>query len=179
MANPNFVATMSSNEIWRGTDDTRCITDDLDTIESDIATLQTGKADCNHAHDEYAEVNHAHKTDSPLWSGSSVLISTDTITPSKALSDCQSGWLLLWSDGNNEGVGNDYDYCTTMIPKKNATGGNWGTKAFFCVLPRFSDADLDGINIKTIKISDTTITGDVKNNQGGREDIILRAVYEF
>ena len=66
-----------------------------------------------------------------------------------------------------------------MIPKKNATGGNWGTKAFFCVLPRFSDADLDGINIKTIKISDTTITGDVKNNQGGREDIILRAVYEF
>ena len=61
MANPNFTATMSSNEIWRDLDDTRCITDDLDTIESNITALQNGKADNDHTHGGYAEVNHSHE----------------------------------------------------------------------------------------------------------------------
>lgn len=60
MANPNFVATMSSNEIWRDLDDTRCITDDLDAIEADIATLETDKADADHAHTGYAPSEHTH-----------------------------------------------------------------------------------------------------------------------
>lgn len=50
MANPNFIATMSSDEIWRGTDNTRCITDDLDAIEDDILELEQNKADEDHAH---------------------------------------------------------------------------------------------------------------------------------
>lgn len=61
MANPNFTATMSSNEIWRDLDDTRCITDDLDAIESDISELQTGKADSDHIHSGYADTNHSHE----------------------------------------------------------------------------------------------------------------------
>ena len=60
MANPNFTATMSSNEIWRGLDDTRCITDDLDTIESNITQLQTGKANSDHSHNEYSPTDHEH-----------------------------------------------------------------------------------------------------------------------
>lgn len=189
MANPNFNPNYTTNEIYRDTDLSVCLTDELDRIDEELGDLATGKANIdhshtefaeeNHTHTQYADVSHTHKTDLPLWSGSCTLVATDTVTPSKPLSNCQSGWLLLWSDGNANGVGNDYDYCTSMIPKKNATGGNWNTKAFFCVLPRFSDVDLDGINIKTIKVSDTTIFGDVKNDQGGREDIILRAVYEY
>ena len=60
MANPNFTATMSSNEIWRDLDDTRCITDDLDAIESNINRLQTGKANSDHSHNEYSHTNHTH-----------------------------------------------------------------------------------------------------------------------
>lgn len=60
MANPNFSATMSSNEIWRDMDDTRCITDDLDTIESNITALQTGKAEADHTHSGYAPTSHTH-----------------------------------------------------------------------------------------------------------------------
>lgn len=60
MANPNFIATMSSNEIWRDLDDTRCITDDLDTIEADIAALEEDKADTDHTHSGYAPTSHTH-----------------------------------------------------------------------------------------------------------------------
>ena len=60
MANPNFIATMSSNEIWRDLDDTRCITDDLDAIEADILELEETKADEGHAHAEYAPASHEH-----------------------------------------------------------------------------------------------------------------------
>lgn len=67
MANPNFVPTFSSDEIWRGQDTNRCISDDLDTIERDILDLKnkddgTGKyAPIDHNHDsEYSNINHNH-----------------------------------------------------------------------------------------------------------------------
>lgn len=60
MANPNFIATMSSNEIWRDLDDTRCITDDLDAIEANISELEEGKADADHTHSGYAPSTHGH-----------------------------------------------------------------------------------------------------------------------
>lgn len=36
MSNPYFVATLSSNEVYRNRDRTRCVTDDLDSIEDRI-----------------------------------------------------------------------------------------------------------------------------------------------
>jgi hypothetical protein len=60
MANPNFVATISSNEVWRGLDNTRCITDDLDTIEADILALEQAKPieDSTHPGCYYRTVNN-------------------------------------------------------------------------------------------------------------------------
>lgn len=63
MANPNFNPSFSSNEVWRDMDNTRCLTDDLDTIEADIASLETAvddKADSTHTHSEYALLVHEH-----------------------------------------------------------------------------------------------------------------------
>lgn len=60
MANPNFVANYSTNEIFRNEDTNRCLTDDLDTIESDIADLETNKADSDHTHSGYAAADHTH-----------------------------------------------------------------------------------------------------------------------
>lgn len=57
MANPNFVPTFSSDEIWRGQDTNRCISDDLDTIESNIENI---KSNINHLGDDYATINHVH-----------------------------------------------------------------------------------------------------------------------
>lgn len=64
-----FAPEYSTDSIWRDNDMSRCLSDDLDVIEADIAALETGKADVNHTHDnlstehthpEYALVNHTH-----------------------------------------------------------------------------------------------------------------------
>lgn len=60
MANPNFDGLWSTNQVWRDLDETRCLTDDLDNIEADIAEMQTGKAASNHTHDGYAPAEHTH-----------------------------------------------------------------------------------------------------------------------
>lgn len=70
MANPNFVPSFSSDEIWRGQDTNRCISDDLDTIESDILKLKNecenggDYAPINHNHDkEYSKIDHNHNNE--------------------------------------------------------------------------------------------------------------------
>lgn len=60
MSNPNFNPEYSSDSIWVGTDMELCLTDNLEDIEGDISSLQTGKANVNHTHIEYAPINHTH-----------------------------------------------------------------------------------------------------------------------
>lgn len=63
----------SSDEIWRGENQERSITQDLDQIETDIDNLEIGKAPANHTHTpasigaaptnhthDYAAKNHTH-----------------------------------------------------------------------------------------------------------------------
>lgn len=60
MSNPNFIPNFSTNEIYRDTDDTRCLTDDLDAIESDIEGLENSKANTEHTHTGYSITGHTH-----------------------------------------------------------------------------------------------------------------------
>lgn len=57
MANPNFTPTFSSDEIWREQDTNRCISDDLDTIESNIDSI---KSSLKGLDSKYAASNHTH-----------------------------------------------------------------------------------------------------------------------
>ena len=59
MANPNFTADYSTNQIWVGLDTTKCLTDTLEEMQSDI----DGKAPNthSHSHSDYANVDHTHK----------------------------------------------------------------------------------------------------------------------
>ena len=250
MSNPNFIATFSTNEIWRDLDDTRCLTDDLDAIESDIVALETGKADTNHSHsnysetththsdyaelnhghnnyaltehthsgyadenhthDEYAEIshehsgyadtnhnhntvyagiNHTHDTGSTLlWSGNNgnggyYMTDGHTVTPSKKLSECRNGWMLLWSryDPSTNSVKND-GFCTTMIPKIAPTGANWVGHSFTAdVVGNYSTTSpyTDTRFMKWLYVWDNKLVGRNFNDQGGRNTVVLRAVYEF
>lgn len=54
MANPNFTPTYSTNDIWRDTDITRCLTDDIDAIDAVHASLPSTYAAKNHTHTGYA-----------------------------------------------------------------------------------------------------------------------------
>lgn len=70
MAETDFVGSFSTDEIWRGNDTNRCLTDDLDAMDtlhsalpSTYAALShehTGYAASNHTHDGYAASDHAH-----------------------------------------------------------------------------------------------------------------------
>jgi hypothetical protein len=55
-----FDPLYSTNTIYIGDDDTRCLTDEIDTLEADITALETGKADTNHTHTGYATADHVH-----------------------------------------------------------------------------------------------------------------------
>lgn len=50
MSNPNFVPLFSTNEIYRNTDNTICLTDDLDAIEAAIEELDELYAPLGHTH---------------------------------------------------------------------------------------------------------------------------------
>ena len=123
-----------------------------------------------------------------LWKGASYLTSTDgtpqVVTPSKKLSECRTGWLLLWSDYDaSTNKANDSDFCTTYIPKYNPSGGTWGGKAFLCTLPTYVGGDAADLStqvtvLKPIYVHDDCIKGSYQNTTGGRNDVVLRAVYE-
>ena len=55
-----FDPMYSSNNIWIDTDMNSCLTNNLEDIESEISSLQTGKANLNHVHTEYAPISHTH-----------------------------------------------------------------------------------------------------------------------
>lgn len=125
----------------------------------------------------------------PLWKGAMYMSSPDstpqTVTPSKKLSECRNGWLLLWGDYDKDTkTANDSDFVTTMIPKHNPTGGNWGGKAFYCDIPRYmgsnvNDVDTERRIIKSIYIHDNCIKGSFNNDKDERNDVVLRAVFEW
>lgn len=51
-----------------------------------------------------------------LWSGSYYLVDTQTITPTKKLSQCTNGWIMGWSDYTSS-TANNYDWNYIVIPK--------------------------------------------------------------
>jgi len=123
-----------------------------------------------------------------LWSGTSYLTSTDgtpqTVTPSKPLSECRAGWMLLWSDYDPGSGANDTDFSTTFIPKFNPSGGTWGGKAFYCSIPTYVGGDASDVSteirvIKPVYVHDNKLVGSYQNTSGGRNDVVLRAVYEI
>lgn len=58
--------SFSTDEIYRGQNSNRCLSDDLDTIETNITTLQTGKANTNHTHTDYMSEDDAVAAFAPI-----------------------------------------------------------------------------------------------------------------
>lgn len=124
-------------------------------------------------------------TSNPLWydNGSCVYLSnTDTVTPSKALNQCNNGWVLVWSDSDTDGTTvNNADICTTVIPKRNTVGALWGGQSMLCPIAGYQavDTDSDVIRIKRVYVHNDKLVGHAANAVGNRCDIALRAVYEY
>ena len=119
----------------------------------------------------------------PLWTGSYYMTAGHTVTPSKKLSQCEHGWMLLWSDYDPDtSTVNNTDFCTTMIPNRNWTGGTWNGAAYYCDVPRYTAGtatDSESRIIKVLNVYDNKLVGSANNNVAPRSDVVLRAVYEF
>ncbi|UBK83429.1 BppU family phage baseplate upper protein (plasmid) [Clostridium perfringens] len=107
----------------------------------------------------------------PLWTGCYFVTDTQTVTPSKPLSQCRGGWMLVWSDFS--GKLNDTNCVYTYIPK-------------YGYIPFPNETDMlipisafDAPIVKALRIADTYFTGYGSNSEGNKGNVALRAVYEY
>lgn len=118
----------------------------------------------------------------PLWTGGYYMTAGHTVTPTKTLSECRNGWLLLWSDFDPGEQANNTDFCTSVICKRAYTGQKWAGGEWYCDVPRYSAGtatDSESRVIKVLKIYDAKIVGTENNAAAPRNDVVLRAVYEI
>ena len=119
-------------------------------------------------------------TPTALWTGNWYVNGGQTVTPSKPLSQCRNGWMLLWSDfDTSTNTSNNADFCVTYIPRRNWTGGAWSGQSFLVTVPVNATETDDVITVKRLYVSDDSFTGHAHNGVNPRNDVALRAVYEF
>lgn len=110
--------------------------------------------------------------ESPLWRGYHHMSKNERVTPSKPLSQCNNGWVLVWSDWDDGGTGSDWNFCFTHIPK-NTPWKNGQNHTFPLTGGETSWA------IKTLYIYDSYFTGNDTNKKGDSYDVVIRAVLEY
>lgn len=110
--------------------------------------------------------------DGLLWRGYHHMSEKETVTPSKSLSKCQHGWVIIWSDWDDGSEGQDWNICYSYIPKNTIfkTGQN-------TTLPLTSGEA--GWAIKTLYIYDNYFKGNTTNKDGSNYDVVIRAVIEY
>ena len=122
---------------------------------------------------------------SALWSGAYYMNASQTVTPSKKLSECRNGWMLIWSDYDPDtSTVNDGDFVTSVIYKRKPGDTNWNGESHYFDVPRYigtdtSDSTTEKRVIKRLYVYDNKLVGYDSNRQSDRNDVVLRAVYEF
>lgn len=119
-------------------------------------------------------------TTTPLWTGGYYMNESQTITPTRAISDCPNGWALLWSDFNTDtSAVNDYNFAITFIHKGYVAKFS-GTGQYHAIISYMSATSVT-ICTKYLYATDTTIHGDLNNDEAGNNsnDVVLRNVFAF
>lgn len=108
-----------------------------------------------------------------LWEGAAYMVESSVSTPTKPLSKCKNGWLLLWSDYNpGEGPGN-WNWMYSYIPKN---GVKYNANTY---VPVSGGESYNTFMSKTLYFTDTSIKGSSLNTENGGNDICLREVWEW
>ena len=110
------------------------------------------------------------------------MTNSETITPSKKLSDCRTGWMLEWSDYNADSTSSaNTNFVQTPIYKRNASG-SWDGKNMMFTVPNYlsDDGATQSTAIKQLIVYDNKLVGHVANNKNTANlDVCLRGIYEF
>lgn len=117
---------------------------------------------------------------SVLWSGGSFPNGDTTIIPTKKLSECLNGWILIWSDFDPETEKkNDWDFAFDFIPKQFGQLYNSDT-AYFTMAQGLGNLNY-GLTVKRLYIFDNKIVGhdDNVSTTNNASDVVLRNILEF
>ncbi|QFG05697.1 minor tail protein [Bacillus phage 035JT001] len=110
-----------------------------------------------------------------LWTGTMYMTGSQTVTPSKKLSQCPTGWILNWSDYDGSGEANPFDNNYTFIPKYHPRISN--DQGVYCVLSSGLD-QTSSLTMKYVYVTDSQIRGNDRNGETvEKRDIVLRAVF--
>lgn len=114
-----------------------------------------------------------------LWSGALYPMAGQTITPSKKLSECAKGWILVWSDYTVGSGANDYRWHTNVVPKTFASFDNGGGMLFHVPTSLGTGDGTGTFASKYFYINDATLTGHTINDTNDNRFMVLRKVIEF
>jgi hypothetical protein len=121
------------------------------------------------------------ETQELLWEGNRPPIASQTTTPTKKLSECRNGWLLVWSDfdPSPENVANDYEFSFTYIPKGFINMKN-GASCMFSIPNYLTPTTKDYTN-KRLSIFNDRIIGHDDNGYSATSsvDVTLRYIFEY
>ena len=109
---------------------------------------------------------------SSLWSGFHHMSGSETVTPSKKLSDCNNGWVLVWSDWDDGSQGQNWNIVYSYIPK-NTIFKSGNNHLFGMATSNTQWA------IKALNIFNDHIQGDDVNKTDNAYDVVIRAVLEY
>jgi hypothetical protein len=115
-----------------------------------------------------------------LWTGAWYMNASQTATPSKKLSECKTGWILVWSDYDSVAKkAGDYDINYTHIPKYSVSKYS-GKQVFFPVMNYMSTTAV-GMTGKKLYVYDDKLVGhdDNASADNGSNDVVLRAIVEY
>ena len=130
----------------------------------------------------FRRVEKLEGTKNALWSGASAMSGDELITPTKKLSDCNNGWILVWSDFEySTGVSSNTAFQTTVIPKQTVNLNIQGSAIYH--LDIIATLNSDGTftkGTKSLTITDSQIRGNAINIvNDNNKDICLCAIYEY
>ena len=100
-----------------------------------------------------------------------------TITPTKALSECQHGWQLiftLYDYANN--VARDMFTQSVFIPKRSYKGANWNGEGVGFPLVYDNEGS---ICLKKFVVYNDRFVSDAINSSGDNRNMVIRAIYEY
>ncbi|MGX7265367.1 hypothetical protein [Enterococcus crotali] len=108
-----------------------------------------------------------------LWTGTWILNELQTITPKKKLSDCKTGWILVFQE-YDKGATNSSAFHYFHVPKCHVIKHN--NRGLVFQISNYNGATM---GVKYLYISDTQIKGHSLNGQAPNNIQAITEIYEY
>jgi hypothetical protein len=128
------------------------------------------------------EITNLKKAPTALWTGANTMGDGVTVTPSKKLSDCKNGWILIWCGYNTtDNIATNTRFNSVVVPKTLLASIPANYMPFYCNLAHnvYNSGNVE-YNAKMVQIWDDKITGFAGNTAtDAGKGFCLKQVIEF